>query len=107
MRLIAVGFVLAVLAGCGNQGGLAADGTEPVPPAFRIILPAEPKPWEKNAAEELEHYLRLCLGENRMTVEGLDAIVFHVGDTEFARQNLPNLVSAANGTTTTNYQLPT
>ena len=87
MRLIAVCCVFAVLAGCGNQGWLAADGTEPIPPAFRIVLPDEPKPWEKTAAEELEHYLRLCLGENRMMVEGLDAIVFHVGDTAFARQN--------------------
>ena len=63
MRLIAVCCVLAVLAGCGNHGGPAAvpavDGTEPVPPAFRIVLPDEPKPWAKTAAEELEHYLQL------------------------------------------------
>ena len=105
MRLIAVGCVLAAFAGCQPNDRIA--DMRPDEPAFRIVLPDESKPWEKTAAEELEHYLRLCLGENRMTVEGKDAIVFHVGDTEFARQNLPNLVNSANGTTTTNYQLPT
>ena len=100
MRLITVCFccALAALAGCGNQGGSAAvltvDGTKRVPPdsdamncvppAFRIVLSAEPKAWEKTAADELEHYLRLCLGENRITVDGQDGVVFHVGDGSFA-----------------------
>ncbi|MBQ3288529.1 MAG: DUF4838 domain-containing protein [Kiritimatiellae bacterium] len=53
---------------------------------FCIELPDEPKPWEKTAAEELEHYLGLCLGRNRLTVEGQKGVVFHVGDTAFARE---------------------
>ncbi len=55
---------------------------------FEVRLPAEPKPWEKTAAGELEHYLPLCLGDNPLTVEGMDGVVFHVGDTEFARGKL-------------------
>ena len=95
MRLIAVGCVLAAFAGCQPNDRIAdmrpdkssfAEATANKP-AFRIVLPDESKPWEKTAAEELEHYLRLCLGENRMTVEGKDAVVFHVGDTAFAREN--------------------
>ena len=101
-RIIAV-CAAAALAGCLPQDR-AAD-TRPDEPAFRVVLPDSPKEWEKTAAAELEHYLKLCLGDNRMTVEGKDAVVFHVGDTEFARKNLPNLVNSANGTT--NYQLPT
>ena len=113
MRLIAVICALAAFAGCLPKDKITdarpdessfAEATADRP-AFRVVLPDAPKAWEKTAAEELEHYLKLCLGENRMTVEGLDAIVFHVGDTEFARKNLPNLVNSANGTT--NYQLPT
>ena len=109
MRLITVCCALAALAGCGNQGGSRlsrpndgghdkcvppdSDAMNCVPPAFRIVLPDEPKRWEKTAAEELEHYLGLCLGRdearpsrylNRLTVEGKDGVVFHVGDGSFA-----------------------
>ena len=95
MRLIAVACFFVTLAGCLPKDKIAdarpdessfAEATADRP-AFRVVLPDAPKAWEKTAAEELEHYLRLCLGENRMTVEGKDAVVFHVGDTEFAREN--------------------
>lgn len=85
MRLIAVACVFVTLAGCLPKDKIA--DTRPDRPAFRVVLPDAPKAWEKTAAEELGHYLRLCLGENRMTVEGKDAVVFHVGDTAFAREN--------------------
>ena len=61
---------------------------------FEVRGPDEPKAWEKSAAEELRHYLGLCLGRDGarpsrclhpLTVEGLDGVVFHVGDTAFAR----------------------
>ena len=92
MRLIAVACVFVTLAGCLPKDKIAdarpdessfAEATADRP-AFRVVLPDAPKAWEKTAAEELEHYLRLCLGENRMTVEGKDAVVFHVGDGAFA-----------------------
>ncbi len=65
---------------------LAAAGASAAP--FEVRLPDDPKPWETTAAEELEHYLPLCLGDNPLTVEGMDGVVFHVGDTEFARGKL-------------------
>ena len=63
MRLIAVGCVLAAFAGCQPNDRIAdmrpdkssfAEATADKP-AFRIVLPDESKPWEKTAAEELEH----------------------------------------------------
>ena len=53
---------------------------------FKVQGPTDPKVWEKTAVEELEHYLGLCLGGNRLTVDGHDGVVFHVGDTEFAKK---------------------
>ena len=61
---------------------------EAVAAPFEVRLPDNPKPWEKTAAEELKHYLGLCLGDNPLTVEGRDGVVFHVGDTKFAREKL-------------------
>ena len=54
---------------------------------FKVEGPTNPKAWEKTAVEELDHYLGLCLGGNRLTVDGQDGVVFHVGDTEFAKKN--------------------
>ena len=94
---IALGGMAALLAGClGSETGdsaAAGGATSPLPAVapFRIVLPDEPKPWEQTAAEELEHYLGICLGGNPLTVGGQDGVVFHIGDTEFARKNLPNL----------------
>ena len=63
MRKIAVVCALAALAGCGGgEGTHRHAGAEAETAQFRIVLPDEPKPWEKTAAEELEHYLGLCLG---------------------------------------------
>ena len=67
---------------------LSLAAVEAVAAPFEVRLPDNPKPWEKTAAEELEHYLGLCLGANPLTVEGLDGAVFHVGDTKFAREKL-------------------
>ena len=79
-RLIAP-LLAVVLSGCAGR--------------FEVRGPENPKPWEKTAAEELEHYLGLCLGRdgarlsqyaNSITVEGRSGVVFHVGDTAFARE---------------------
>ena len=98
--------------GCtANQSDQRTAGEENTP--FRIVLPDEPKPWEKTAAKELEHYLGQCLGRDGarpsqfahpLTVEGQDDVVFYVGDTAFARDNLP---TASCQLPTANYQLPT
>ena len=104
MRIgILVALLAAMLVGCvrenASQEAVArADSAV----SFRIVLPDEPKPWEKTAAEELEHYLGLCLGGNRLTVEGQGGVVFYVGDTAFVRDNLP---PASYQLPTTNYQL--
>ena len=54
---------------------------------YKVQGPANPKAWENTAVKELEHYLDVRLGGNRLTVEGQDGVVFHVGDTVFAKQN--------------------
>ena len=48
-------------------------------------VPVRPQPWERTAVAELQKYIGLRVGENCLTVDGLDDIVFHVGDTPFAR----------------------
>ena len=62
---------------------------------FKVQGPTDPKAWEKTAAEELEHYLGMrlgAMGASRptggypLTVDGQDGVVFHVGDTEFAKK---------------------
>ena len=59
-----------VLSGCSRQ--------------FEVRGPDSPKPWEKTAVEELNHYLELC-AEGRRVAVGWRGAVFHVGDTAFAR----------------------
>ena len=90
MKSMIVAGALAVLAGCSvdRMAQKPQIPTGETARTFRIVLPDEPKAWEKTAAEELEHYLELCLGENSLTVEGQGGVVFHVGDTAFARENL-------------------
>ena len=65
---------------------------------FSIVLPTEPKPWERTAAKELEACLSQAVGEGAILVGGrlsatADAAredtrppVFHVGDTALARK---------------------
>ena len=60
---------------------------------FEVRSPDAPKAWEKTAVEELDRYLGLCLGAMgasrptcSLTVEGRSGVVFHVGDTAFARK---------------------
>lgn len=52
---------------------------------FSVLLPAEPKPWERTAAKELETWLSQAAKGGEVSVGGHDAAVFHVGDTEFAK----------------------
>ena len=63
---------------CPAARGAAAEG-------FSVVGPDAPKAWERTAVEELRHYLGLCLGQSKLTVEGKGGVVFHVGDTAFAR----------------------
>ena len=51
---------------------------------FSATAPSVAKPWEKTAAQELRDYLGRVALDGKITVDGLDAVVFHVGDTEFA-----------------------
>ena len=108
-----LGVLAAMVAGCDGDYPAQSSQAESWSTAFRIVLPDEPKPWEKTAAEELEHYLGHCLGRDEshpsqyvhpLTVEGQGGVVFHVGDTAFARDNL---FPASYQQPTTNYQLPT
>lgn len=67
--------------------GLALSGCSARPEdadPCRVDMPTEAKPWEKTAAAELENYLRQVAAGGKVTVEGKDAVVFHVGDTAFA-----------------------
>ena len=50
---------------------------------FKIEIPAQPKPQETTAKEELEKYLARRVSD-RLTIEGKGNVVFHVGDTAFA-----------------------
>lgn len=52
--------------------------------AAEVRTPAEAKPWEKTAVEELRTYLGKVATSGKVTIAGGDA-VFHVGDTDFAK----------------------
>ena len=69
---------------CPAARGAAAEG-------FSVVGPDAPKAWERTAVEELRHYLGLCLGQSKLTVEGKGGVVFHVGDTAFARDRGNNI----------------
>ncbi len=58
---------------------------------FTITLPPEPKPWERTAAAELQHYLALRV--ESLEVAGVPVTAFAVGDTERARELAPGLES--------------
>ena len=52
--------------------------------SWTVVLPDEPKVWEKTAASELEEHLSKRVLDGALTVEGAGDIVFHVGATRFA-----------------------
>ena len=68
--------------------GIGAVAAEP----FSVVLPSEPKPWERTAAQELETWLMACVPSGIVTVGGADVTstslpaVFHVGDTALAKE---------------------
>ena len=72
--------VFPVVALCATLCGSAAAAP------FSILLPDEPEPWERTAAAELEKWLLQAAEGGEVSVDGRDAAVFHVGDTELARE---------------------
>ena len=52
---------------------------------FSVSLPVTPKPWERTAAEELKTWLVQAAEDGEVSVGGCEGVVFHVGDTEFAK----------------------
>ena len=53
--------------------------------AFQEIrLPKEAKPYERRAAADLSSYLQRIV-KDRLLVDGVEGVVFHVGDTDFAK----------------------
>ena len=53
---------------------------------FSVSLPTEPKPWEKTSANELKMWLSQAAKDGEVSVGGCDTVVFHVGDTELAKE---------------------
>lgn len=52
---------------------------------FAIDMPVDVKPWEKTAECELTNYLARTALNGLVRIGGGDGVVFHVGDTAFAR----------------------
>lgn len=52
----------------------------------RVVTSETAKAWEKTAAAELTEYLAKVATGGRVTVDGRDGIVFHVGDTALAAE---------------------
>ena len=53
---------------------------------FPVLIPSDPKPWERTAADELKAWLSQVADGGEVRVGGRDAVVFHVGDTELAKK---------------------
>ena len=51
---------------------------------YEIRIPDESKPYERQAAKELETYLSKLVKDS-LSVDGKKGVVFHVGDTSFAK----------------------
>ena len=90
----------AIAAGCAVQdvdyaalrARLLADGQVVDPPPdpakakpCRIEGPSAPKPWEATAVKEFTDYFQRVSAGGKVFVDGEGVVVFHVGDTEFAR----------------------
>ena len=54
--------------------------------AYSIVCPDEPRPWEATAVETLRHALGQCVADGQLTVAGAGDVIFHVGDTAFAKE---------------------
>lgn len=72
---------LMALLGCGTP----VDRTKSAAPA-KVVAPSAPQAWEKTAAVELTNWLYQVTAQGRVRVDGTDGIVFHVGDTDFAKE---------------------
>ena len=75
-RLLSASVAVLFAALCGRA----------VAATFSVALPSEPKPWEKTAADELKTWLSQAAKDGEVRIGGCDAVVFHVGDTDFARE---------------------
>ena len=65
--------------------GLLLAGCDPKGPLYEARTDAGAPVWERTAALELTNYVSRVI-TNRFTVGGEAGVVFHVGDTAFARQ---------------------
>ena len=70
-----------VLCLCFCVGAVGVADASP----FAVLLPKEPKPWERTAVEELKTWLAQAAKGGEVSVDGCDGVVFHVGDTELAK----------------------
>ena len=82
---LSLGWIVACLtlfSGCGRSAC-------PVEPAharpYAVRVQESPATWERTAAAELSDYLGRISESGKITVDGSDAVVFHVGDTDFAK----------------------
>lgn len=65
---------------------LVSVGFCPRAGAYSIVCPDEPRPWEATAVETLRHALGQCVADGQLTVAGAGDVIFHVGDTAFAKE---------------------
>lgn len=65
---------------------LASLAAGTVEAGVTISMPKSPQPWERTAAAELTNYLSQVSRSGAVRMAGADGVVFHVGDTDFARR---------------------
>ena len=53
---------------------------------FSVVSPEAPAAWERTAAEEVSNYLARASSGGKVSVDGREGAVFHVGDTALARE---------------------
>lgn len=73
-------YILALLLSAVCGASAVADDAP-----YSIRRPDQAKPYEEMAAQELGKYLALRVRDS-LTVDGLDGVTFHVGDTSLARE---------------------
>ena len=74
------GLALMALAGCGY---FSKETVSKVP--ARTDGPSAPEAWEKTALEEFNLWFPQVAEGSRVLVGGEDGVVFHIGDTDFAK----------------------